>query len=469
MKENQTKIICTLGPASDQVPILSRLLQAGMQIGRLNFSFGEYHYFEKLIKNARVAEKKTGLPFTLLQDLGGPKMRVGDLGEAGLELIVGQIHSFYFGVKLSQAGAIPVSYSKIATHTKPGDRLLLDDGSIELEAIGVKGKTVQARVMSGGHLISKKGLNLPDSKIQLNPLTDKDKADLKFGVQAGVDWICLSFVDGAECLEEARTLVAKAARLANLPPPKIMAKIERSAALEKLPQIIAAADGLLLGRGDLGLEIPYADVPLIQKDLAEKARLAGLPLIVATHMLESMRNHPRATRAEVSDIANAVFDGVDAVMLSAETAIGEFPVAAVKTMQTVIREAEQSRFAALPLNPESVDCLPSSLAFNLALLDRQNLLAGVVALGHNALPPAFVNLFRLKAPLIVVVDSISSARQALLFRGAYPVIMPAKQTSFQPSLHSHLKKQLALKSNGQYLAYLEYLPKQGARLSFVPV
>ncbi len=351
MSLKRTKIVCTIGPASDSVEMLTALTEAGMNVCRLNFSHGTHENHAELIKRIRQVRELTGEPLSILQDLQGPKIRVGELPKEGIMLEAGK--PIVFTSDLGDVPKrIPVTYPNLHEDVKTGQRLLLDDGLLEVIVKSVKGKDVVCEVITGGKLTSHKGLNLPETVTKISAITDKDKEDLIFGVAQGVDWIALSFVRSAEDIRQLRTLIQTEEKKLAKPrdvPIGIIAKIEKPDAVDKMDEIIAEVDAIMVARGDLGIEMPAEKVPVIQKNLIKKCLALGKPVIVATQMLDSMIHNPRATRAEVSDIANAVIDHTDATMLSGETASGEHPLEAVKIMAATIIETEKSAYDDLSL------------------------------------------------------------------------------------------------------------------------
>ena len=470
MEDGRTKIVCTVGPASSTVAILSRMMAAGMNVARLNFSHGTHEDHAGFLRSIRAAEKRSGKIIGVLQDLQGPKIRVGEMPKGGVELHEGQTISFT-GAKsatYTRGGAIPISYPRLAKDLKKGDRILLDDGYLEVEVLRVKGGTVFAHVKVGGFLKSHKGANFPDSALQESAFTEKDKEDMIFGVEHGVDYICLSFVSDAAVIQEARAYMVKLARKFRVRPPKLFAKVETKLALIHIDEIIEEADGILLGRGDLGVEIPGEEVPVVQKDVAERCRLSGKPYIVATQMLESMRENPRATRAEISDVANAVFDQADAVMLSAESATGRYPSVSVQAMASVIREAEASRFDELHPDAHAVNCIPSSLAHSLALMAERELIRAVVVSSALSGSLGSLVMFRPKVPFIAVLPDASLARQVVLHAGVAPIVLDDHAGTFIPRLHGLLHARLKL-PKGQAVAYLTASPNSGVSLSLLPL
>lgn len=469
MESARTRIVCTIGPASSSTTVLTRMLRAGMDVARLNFSHGTYADHAVLMKSVRAAARKADKHVAILQDLQGPKIRVGSLPERGLDLPEGITVTLSASVKdYALHGPIPVSYARLHHDVKVGDRILLDDGYLELEVLRVRGRVVHAVVKVGGKLTSHKGMNLPDSTVSVSAFTEKDSQDLIFGISQGVDWVCLSFVTGPQVIRQVRALARKLAQKHGVRPPLIMAKVERKAALEKLDEIIEAADGIMLGRGDLGVEIPFEDVPVIQKDVVERCRLSSKPVIVATQMLESMRSNPRATRAEVSDVANAVFDHADAVMLSAESATGRYPAVTVQAMASVIREAEASRFDHLPEDTGVINCLPSALAHSVAVMARRGLIHAVVTTAGLGPDLGFLNMFRMDIPVFVAVPDAATARQLVLHAGFAPVVIDDHAGTFVPRIRAQIRRLVYLRS-GQKIAFVMPGVHGGVSLTVVGV
>jgi len=317
-----------------------------MNVARLNFSHNVHAYHAGVIKNIRVASKALGMPVAILQDLQGPRIRLGNLPEKGISIKRGD-KVILTTEKLASPKKITVTYSQMHDDVKAGERILIADGLFELKVLSVNGKDISCEVINGGTLTSHKGMNLPDTDVSVPAISEKDKDDLVFGVKSGIDFVALSFVKNAADVHALRKIIEKAEKQLQLKknsPIKIIVKIERREAVDNLDEIIEATDGVMVARGDLGIELPAEDVPLIQKAIIDKCLHAAKPVIVATQMLESMINNPRPTRAEVSDIANAVIDHADAVMLSGETANGKFPVDAVTYMRKTIEATEASTY-----------------------------------------------------------------------------------------------------------------------------
>lgn len=337
--QRKVKIIATIGPATDSEEKLKALINAGMNVARLNFSHGTQEEHAARIEEVRRLAKKEGKAIGILQDLQGPKIRVGDLN-ASLQLDEGEEICFYASgedVPCDAKKTVPVDFRELFESVQEGNLMLLDDGRLSLRVESVHERSLQAVVLEGGTLTSHKGINLPGVRLQISSYTEKDKADLAFGVAQGVDAVAVSFVRTAD---DMRLVREEMERFAEGAAPMLIAKLERPEAMDNLDEIIEVVDGVMVARGDLGIEMPPERVPVLQKVIIQKASSAAKIVITATQMLETMIHEPLPTRAEASDIANAVFDGTDAVMLSAETAIGKFPIRAVKMMERIILEAE---------------------------------------------------------------------------------------------------------------------------------
>jgi len=335
----KTKIVCTLGPSSSSDEMLARMLDAGMDVARLNFSHGAHADHQVRITQLRALSGKTGKPVTILQDLQGPKLRIGALPAEGLELKVGDtvtLSSVAGPIKNTRGVLIPFDFPEIYPSLAKGRRVLLDDGKLEFELTTVTPTSAEARVVLGGHLSSHKGVNLPGTPLPIPSFTDKDAIDLAFGLEQGVDAVAISFVRRPEDAQEVRTFIAAHTDRKVI----LIAKLERPESLDHLEGILHVVDGVMVARGDLGVELSPARVPSIQKEIIHSANRNGKLVITATQMLDSMMHAPRPTRAEASDVANAIFDGTDAVMLSGETAAGEYPVESVEMMKTIVCEAE---------------------------------------------------------------------------------------------------------------------------------
>ncbi len=340
MTMRRTKIVCTIGPASSSPEVLDRLVAAGMDVARLNFSHGSHAEHAEVIRLIRAGEERWGRPIAILQDLQGPKIRLGTFGEGGggrVDLEPGKPFALTARQVTGTAERASVTHPEYLSQVKPGDRIWMDDGLIQLVVEEVAEGEVRTRVVAGGRIGDHKGISLPNIPLPVSCLTDKDREDLRFGIRQGIDFVAVSFVRSAADISEVRRFLRDQG--ADLP---IVAKLERQEVLANLPGILTMVDAVMVARGDLGVDVPLEEVPHIQKEVIRQARAAKVPVIVATQMLESMVTHLRPTRAEVSDVSTAIFDGADAIMLSAETASGRYPVEAVEVMARVAARAEQA-------------------------------------------------------------------------------------------------------------------------------
>lgn len=332
----RTKIICTIGPATSSPERLRALVEAGMDVARLNFSHGSYEFHGETIENLRRTSRECHKPLALLQDLCGPKIRLGTLPSEGIEVKAGEEITFVLQDKGNSADEIPLPIPALFAMVRVGEPISINDGRVKLIVTGRETDKVRALVKLGGLLTSRKGVNLPDTSLPVTSVTEKDLADLRFGIQAGLDWVAVSFVRAASDLEPVKRMIEAAGGQT-----RVIAKIEKREAVENFEKILEIADGIMVARGDLGVEMPIDQVPLIQKDIIRRCNRAGKPVIVATQMLESMISAPDPTRAEATDVANSILDGTDAVMLSGETAVGQYPIAAVETMASIAVQTEK--------------------------------------------------------------------------------------------------------------------------------
>ncbi len=339
----RTKIVCTVGPSTASIPKLREIIQAGVDVFRLNYSHGSPEKNKGTAKSIRAIAAELGRPVAILQDLPGPKIRLGTIRGGGVTLHTGEGFTLTSKPVEGDQKRASVNYPKLAAEVRPGQTILLADGSVELKIESVAGQNIHCRVLTGGMLSNHKGVNVPRGALTVGAFTEQDKKLLLAGLDVGVDVAALSFVRSSDDIESARSFLAT--HETSLP---LMAKIEKPEALDVLDEIIAVVDAVMVARGDLGVEIPPAEVPLVQKDIIAKSIQAAKPVVTATQMLRSMVESPRPTRAEAADIANAVLDGTDAVMLSEETAVGAYPVEAVKTMAEIAERAERRLFVQRP-------------------------------------------------------------------------------------------------------------------------
>ncbi|MFH0928108.1 MAG: pyruvate kinase [bacterium] len=451
----RTKIVCTLGPASDSAAKIEALIKAGLDVARLNFSHGDHKSHATVYKRVRAVAKKLGKSVAILQDLQGPKIRVGEMPEGGLRLVKGE--EVILVSKLTKLArknkTILVSYAGFAHDLKVGDSLLLDDGLLELKVSKIEKGEIRAKVIIPGLLLSHKGINAPSATLNVEALSEKDKEDLAFGLKLGVDYVALSFVTKPEQVTKLRSLI-EAQSEAEFPP-KIIVKIEKHEALKNFDKILKVADAVMVARGDLGIETPAVRVPIEQKTIIKKCREAGKPVIVATQMLESMKTSPVPTRAEISDVANAVIDHADACMLSAETASGEYPVAAVKFMAGTMEETEQSNYDDVDLDKDRRRLTVLSARLERALRQALELHAQALVVATNHAEEIFkLSSFHQEIPIFVVTNSEALARQLNLAWG----IMPFQADSlYRGSILAKLKAQKLIKKNNLavYLSHLD--------------
>jgi pyruvate kinase len=437
---NKTKIVCTIGPASDSPEILEQMVLAGMNVARLNFSHGSFDYHHKVINILRQVAQKIGKRLSIMADLPGPKMRIGDLAEDSVDLIPGAFFTLTSEPMVGDARRVSMTFEPLPRVVQRGDTLYLNDGLIQLEVVEVMGPEVHCRVIVGGELRARKGLNLPGINLGIHAFTPRDQECLKFAVENGVDAVSQSFVEKAADIEEVREAAAMLGRV-----PFIIAKIERVRALDKLDEIIISADGIMVARGDLGVEVPIEQVPVIQKDIIRRANQRAKPVITATQMLESMTNSRRPTRAEATDVANAVLDGTDCIMLSGESAMGNYPVDSVAMLAKISATAERFRhpltvkemFAGLDLkgklNPAHLVaiCVESSLEYALP--------AAVFVPTRSGATARSISRFRLPS-WIVAVSSQESTCQGLMFSsGVYPVCEPNHPEDWNEFIREWLK------------------------------
>lgn len=412
-----TKIVATLGPASDAPGVLDALLAAGADIVRFNFSHGTYEDHAARFARVREAAARAGTTVAVLQDLSGPKIRTGRIEGGGpLMLEEGQTFILACGDGVGVPGRVFTTYAPLFTAVKAGSRLLLDDGYIELGVDAVTPTTITTTVIDGGPLAERKGINAPGTPLPSVGVTDKDERDLAFGLALGVDLVALSFVQSAADLRAARAIAAREGH-ADIP---IVAKLERPEAIERLDEILEVADGVMVARGDLGLEIPLERVPRVQRDVIRRARARGVPTILATQVLESMRHESRPTRAEVSDAATAVAQGADAIMLSAETASGSYPIRAVQTLDAIIREAElgEAPPAAAAGPPDHVAALCDA-AVTLAAEANADAIIAVTREGRTA---RLLSMRRPPAPIYAASDRDQVARRVAQWWGVKPLV-----------------------------------------------
>ncbi len=422
---HKTKIICTIGPASHSLELLEEMIGAGMSIARINLSHGDFEYHRKVIRHIRMASRNMARRIAIMADLPGPKIRIGRIANEPVEILIGSYFTLTTEDIIGDSGRVSVSFTGLPDVVKKGDILFLNEGLVRLEVVHVESKDVKCRVLVGGELRSRKGLNIPGIDLGISAFTDYDRKCLSFALENNVDAVSQSFVENAADVDSVRNAAAELGYETF-----IIAKIERSRALDTLDGIFRSADGIMVARGDLGIEIPIEQIALVQKQIVRKANFFGKPVIIATQMLESMTEHPLPTRAESTDVANAILDGTDCVMLSGESAMGKYPVASVSMLAKIAVTAEKER------TPYRIEELLREYG-TLDITDVRDLLVlGVEAILKRTRPSALIvpthsgatarSMARFRLPIwITAVSSREKTCQELLFSyGVYPVHEP---------------------------------------------
>lgn len=416
----KTKIVCTIGPSSESLENTKKLIMAGMNVARLNFSHGDFDEHGNRIKNIRQACKDLNKTVAILLDTKGPEIRTGKLAVEPIDLVQDEFVTLTTEEILGDKDRISVTYKELPQDVEVGSTILIDDGLIGLTVVDIQGTEIKCKIVNGGTIKSRKGVNVPGVKISLPGITEKDANDIIFGIEQGVDFIAASFVRKASDVMEIRNLLDKH----NAKHIQIISKIENQEGVDNLDEILEASDGLMVARGDLGVEIPAEEVPLVQKRMIEKCNLVGKPVITATQMLDSMQRNPRPTRAEASDVANAIFDGTDAIMLSGETAAGKYPVESVLTMSRIAEKAESALEYREILIKQSLkqqmtvtDAISQAVA-NTALDLNAKAIISSTQTGYTA---RMVSKYRPKAPIIAATPSEQVMRGLSLTWGVVPV------------------------------------------------
>ncbi len=467
-----SKIVATIGPASNNRETLTRMIHAGMDVARLNFSHGTYEDHSRVIQLLRDLSQEFNKPITILQDLQGPKLRVGSLPGGVAQLTPGEIivlsscpEAALQDPQYAGKEIIPFDVPDLEKSVGPGNRILMDDGALEIEVVGVSPNSVEARVVLGGPLKSHKGVNLPRANLNIPGFTEKDRADLEFGIQSGVDIVAISFVRSKEDVETVRQAVQE---FASQYAPKavktpIIAKIELPEAVENLHDIIHAADGVMVARGDLGIEMSPQSVPNIQKQIIEMANRHAKIVITATQMLDSMIHNPRPTRAEASDVANAIFDGTDAVMLSGETAAGQYPVESITIMDAIVREAEAhyERWGIYQKFPEEVTAQTDALSLTRAAreLAHDRDVAAIAVFSETGRTALFMSKTRPNVPILAFTPEVSTFHRMGLYWGVTPFLVPFATTV--ETMLAHVETAMLASSNltpGQQVVLISGFP-----------
>jgi len=430
----RTKIVATIGPATSKPDVLRAIIEAGATTLRLNFSHGTHDDHLSNIRLIRQTAFELNQPVGILQDLQGPKIRLGKYADGPIQLKNGEPYILTSRDVPCTQDIACISYQKLAEEVPEGSTILIDDGKVEMkvESIDLEAQNLHCRVIVGGKLSNNKGVNFPGVYLSVKALTDKDREDLMFGLDQGVDWVALSFVRNPQDVLEIKDIIASAGK--NVP---VIVKIEKHEAIEQMDAILSLSDGVMVARGDLGVELPAEDVPILQKRLIATANRLGIPVITATQMLDSMATNPRPTRAEVSDVANAILDGTDAVMLSNETAVGEYPVEAVATMATIAKRIEKE--------PDSIrrqtsdrKSIPNAISSAVSQIATQLDATAIMTLTKSGATARNVSKFRPSTPILAVTPHVDVARRLQLVWGAKPLLVmdsPSTSQTFKAAIN----------------------------------
>ena len=444
MQRKRTNIVCTIGPASNSPEMLRSLIESGMNIARVSFSHGSHADHAQTIAHLKTVSKQLGVRIPILQDLSGPKMRIGKFSDEPIELSPNAEFTLTTREIIGDLNTVSINYPELVADVKPGNHILLADGEIELRVISTTSTDIICEVIAGGMLRSNKGISVPGISLQIPIPTPKDVEDLRFGIDHGVDWVAQSFIRSAVDLQNLRSILQQ--HDSDIP---IIAKLEKREALDDLDKIFTEADGVMVARGDLGLEVPLPEVPFIQKEIIKWANLVGKPVITATQMLESMIVNPRPTRAEITDIANAILDGTDALMLSGETAIGKYPSDAVRIMAQVAMTTETTidyveYFKRQPITLE--ESVPDAIAHAACHTSIEIGAKAIICCTRSGQTARLVAKYRPPAPIAVVSPYETTLRRAALFWGAFPISIefaPDTDTMIASAKQAVLKSGLA--------------------------
>ncbi|MEN9649262.1 MAG: hypothetical protein RL094_229 [Candidatus Parcubacteria bacterium] len=426
----KTKIVCTIGPATQSEEQLTKLLKAGMNIVRLNFSHGDFAEHQVKVDNLKKAMAKTGIPAAIMQDLSGPKFRIGEFYQERVQLKEGQLITLTPEKIVGDEKRVSINYPTLHLELKPGNMIMVDDGKKQFEVVEIKGKEIVCKIIVGGDTKGRRGVNLPGAYLKVSSLTEKDKKDIAFGIKNKVDIVAFSFVRTGADVRELRDILNKAKSKA-----LIMSKVETQEAVENIDEIIELSDAIMVARGDMAVEIGAENVPLVQKMIIEKCNRVGKPVVTATQMLESMIKSPVPTRAEVSDVANAILDGTDAIMLSEETTLGDFPIEAVKVMTRIALRVEGDLLhqkLLLGKNDEHVGVGPSICSSAVKTASRVDA-KYIVALTEYGYGARMTARHRGPKPILTLTPNPVTAAQSNLVFGTYPILIP-KFKSFEDAL-----------------------------------
>ena len=423
----RTKIVATLGPASNTAGIIEQLIRAGMDIARLNFSHGTTEDHRRLISNVHAASEKAGKDVGILLDLQGPKIRIGKLEKDAVHLEEGTQFIITTRDIAGNEREVSTNYTPLPQEISVGSHILLDDGLLELEVLKTTGTDIICNIIRGGRLTEKKGINVPGAQLSVPSLTDKDKEDLLTGIREGVDYVAISFIRTADDVTSVKNIVKREG--ASIP---VIAKIEKPEAVDNLDEILKVADGIMVARGDLGVELPPEEVPIIQKEIIRRCNKEGIPVITATQMLESMIQHPRPTRAEASDVANAILDGTDAIMLSGETAVGKYPVEAVSMMDRIAAVTENRLFKTMKAGPEGIKVWGDSehaIAHAVYFTAMDINATAIVAFTKSGGTARIISKYRPAIPIIGVTHTPPILKRFSLYWGVRGVLVELKENT----------------------------------------
>jgi pyruvate kinase len=457
---HRTKIVATIGPASRSPETLKQMVYAGMNVARLNFSHGSYEDHAKVVTLLRSVSEELDTPITLLQDLQGPKIRVGHLPNGEIELKEGEyIYLVPQDYEKNDPSMISIDYPHLADEATPDTQVLLDDGLLELNVVDVSGKVVKCQVIEGGILKSRKGVNLPSLELQLPSLTEKDMSDLEFGLSQGVDWVSLSFVRKADDIRALKQFLQERERS----DVAVIAKIEKPQAIDNLEEIVQESNGLMVARGDLGVEMSPERVPMLQKRIIRLCNLKSLPVITATQMLDSMIRNPRPTRAESSDVANAIIDGTDAVMLSGESAVGHYPVKAVEMLAKIASDVE--RDVQFPNVPPSDSDETHALSDALNSIDKILNLRYIVTFTSSGYTSILASRERPSVPVISITPNERVYHRLNLIWGIIPILIDQEVETFEELIQQAetilIQRQLAF--SGDKILIMAGIPTKRAK------
>jgi len=446
--QRKTKIVATIGPACGSLDRLSAMIRAGMNVARLNLSHGTLDEHKEKVSLLRQASEQTGTNIAIMIDTRGIEIRTGRMEGGSAELLPGAAFTLFMEERPGTAGGVPVTYRKLAEEVRAGTPILLDDGAIELVVTAVSGNAIDCRIIHGGWLGNNKSVNLPDTRLALSAVSPENRADvvreLGFAAENDVDYIAASFIQSADDIYKMREILIE--KGVNIP---IIAKIENKAGVANLQEIVSAADGIMVARGDMGVELPLADVPATQKHIIRTTVTNGKPVITATQMLATMEHNPKPTRAEASDVANAILDGTSAVMLSGETAVGKYPVEAVSTMATIARRAEASldEYGYLQrINPHPSNVVTEAVSQAAVSMSANVKAAAIISLTETGFTSRLISKYRPEIPILAITSSLTVARKLAMNWGVIPMLYSGEPTD-------HARLDFAIEQ-GKALGYL---------------